>query len=642
MLKTMRSNLKSLSWVLWLVILTFIGFIFVQWGSGRFESGGLGRDVAAVGRYTIGDEEFQKNLAQSLEMYGKQFKENFSRQMIEQLGIAEQVLQGMISSRIVQGEAEKLNLRVTDGELENAIRSYPAFQTDGKFIGPEEYERLLAYNHMTVRDFENGMRRDLLGDKLKELVTAAQVLDLGALREEFRKDNDKAELETIAFRSDDVKAEPETSEAELRDFYQKNPGSFLSAEKRAGEVLALKFADFKKEISLKDEELFAYFKDNKGQFKVAGKTKVSRIWMAYDATTREQVLKKMEEMAAALTPAIFPDKAREMSGDEKAKEGGDWGYWAWQDFSSQEKSMIDNLKHGEISSPVDTGKGFSILYASEKVPEQQEDFASVKARIRNVLESEKLKKLVGQKVAQAYARIKKEENLKEGAGKLAGKVVESGLLTQGQPIQATDEMGYISQKLFSLSENEISQPFEFPEGMAVARLTRIVRPETEKFEAVRDKVKKEVQSAKKLQLQMARARSVATELNKLADAKKVDDYLKKEGLKAEASTYQRGNRLADFPEMAGLDEMVFAMGENSGFVPVSLKNAVVLIKLKSRKTVSDADFAREKEGYYGRKLEEAKNSSFGSYLLSRKDAYEIRFNAEIFEKIKEYVISRYR
>ena len=37
MLSTMRKNLKSLSWTLWLVILTFIGFIFVEWGSGRLD-----------------------------------------------------------------------------------------------------------------------------------------------------------------------------------------------------------------------------------------------------------------------------------------------------------------------------------------------------------------------------------------------------------------------------------------------------------------------------------------------------------------------------------------------------------------------------------------------------------------------------
>jgi peptidyl-prolyl cis-trans isomerase D len=642
MLKTMRNNLKSLSWTLWLVIIAFIGFIFVQWGSGRFESGGLGRDVASVGRYTISGEDFQKSLTQSLEMYGKQFKDNLSRQMINQLGIAEQVLQGMISGCIVQGEAARLHLRISDAELEEAIRSYPAFQSDGKFIGPEEYERLLAYNHIMVRDFEDGLRKDMLGDKLKELVTAAQVLDLDTLHEEFRKENDKAELQYIAFRSADLKTEPEVSEEELRAYYQKNPGSFLSAEKRAGEVLALKFADFKKEISLTDDELFTYFKQNKGQFKIAGKTRVSRIWTPYEAATREQVLKNMEETAAALTPANFADKARELSGDDKAKEGGDWGYWAWQDFSAQEKAIIDSLKAGEISSPVDTGKGFSLIYVSEKVPEQQEDFAAVKARIQDVLQNEKLKRLAGQKIAQVYDKIKKAGNLKEGAGKLAAKVTDSGLLAQGQPIQGIDEMGYISQRLFSLGENEVSQPFELPDGIAVVRLTRIVPPQTEKFEDIRGKVKSEVQNAKKLEILAARAGSVAVELNRITDAKKADDYLKKEGLKAETATFQRGNRLADFPETAGLDDRVFAMGENAGYAPVSLQNAVILVRVKSKKVTSEADFAREKEGFYSRKLEEAKNSSYGSFLLSRKDAYKIRFNAEIFEKIKEYVISRYR
>jgi len=642
MLKTMRKNVKSLSWVLWLVILTFVGFIFVQWGSGRFESEGLARDVAAVGRYKIGGEEFQKNLAQSLEMYSKQFKDNLSRQAISQLGIAEQVLQGMISGRMIQSEAEKLNLEVTEAELQDAIRSYPAFQRDGNFIGSEEYERLLAYNHMTVKDFEAGLKKDLLGDKLKELVTADLTLDADTLRSDYRKENDKAELDYIALKSDEIKDDPVVSEAETVDFYKKNQGLFQSAEKRAGEVLALKFADFKKEISLKEDEMFSYFKDNKNMFKVPGKTKVSRIWIAYDAQTREQVLKRMDEIAAGLTPANFAGKARELSGDEKAKDGGDWGYWAWQNFTAQEKTMIDNLDANEISSPVDAGQGFSLLHVAEKVPEQQEEYDKVKVRIRGVLENEKLKKLAMERIAQAYEKIKKADSLREGAGKLAGKVLDSGLLTQGQPIKDIDEMGYISQKLFTMRENEISQPLEFPEGVAVVRLTRIVRPEAEKIDVVKDKVKKEVQNAKKLQLQMARAQEVALELNKLADAKKIEEYLKKENLKAESATYQLGNRLADLPEKSGLDDAVFAMAENTYSAPIDLKNAAVIVKLKSKKIVSDQDFARERDGYYRRRLAEAKNSRFGSFLLSKKDAYKIRFNAEIFEKIKESVISRFR
>jgi peptidyl-prolyl cis-trans isomerase D len=642
MLKTMRKNVKSLSWVLWLVILTFVGFIFVQWGSGRFESEGLAHDVAAVGGYKISGEEFQKNLTQSLEMYSKQFKNNLNRQAINQLGIAEQVLQGIISGRMIQAEAAKLNLDVSDDELRDAIRAYPAFQRDGQFIGSEEYERMLAYNYMTVKDFEAGVKKDLLGDKLKELVTADLTLDADSLRSDYRKENDKAELDYIAFKSDEIKEDPEVSEAEILDFYNKNPELFQSAEKRAGEVLALKFADFKKDIALKETDVFTYFKENKSMFKIPGKTKVSRIWIAYDAKTREQVLKKMEEIAAGLTPANFPEKARELSGDEKAKDGGDWGYWAWQNFTAQEKTMIDNLGANEISSPVDAGQGFSLLHVAEKVPEQQEEYDKVKVRIRGILENERLKKLATDQIGQAYEKIKKADNLREGAGKLASKVVDSGLLTQGQPIKDIDEMGYISQKLFTLRGNEISQPMEFPDGVAVVRLTRVVKPETEKIDVVKDKVRKEVQSAKKLQLQMARAQKVAGELNKLADAKKIEAYLKKENQKAESATYQRGNRLADLPETPGLDDAVFAMGENSYSAPIDLKTAAVIVKLKSKKTVSDADFAREHDGYYRRRLAEAKNSRFGSFLLSKKDAYKIRFNAEIFEKIKESVISRYR
>jgi peptidyl-prolyl cis-trans isomerase D len=641
MLKTIRKNMKSLSWTLWLVILAFIGFIFVQWGSGRFESEGLDRDVAAVGRYTISGEEFQKALAQNLERYNQQFKNNLSRQAINQLGIAEQVLQGMISGRIIQGEAKKLRLQVTASELQDAIRSYPAFQREGKFIGSEEYERLLAYNHTTVRDFEEGLRRDLLADKLKELVTAGLVLDMDELRDDYRKENDKAELETILFRSDEIKESPVIEEGDLRDFYQKHPGMFRSEEKRAGEVLALKFADFKKEIQLKEEELYAYFRQHTAMFKVPGKTRVSRIWIAYDAQTRDDVLKRMDE-AAALTPANFAEKAREMSGDEKAKEGGDWGYWAWQNFSAQEKTMIDRLAQGEISSPVDTGQGFSLLLAAEKVTEQQENYDAVKARIHSTLENEKLKKLVGERIAQAYERIKKQGNLREGAGKLAARVVESGLLTQGQPLKDVDEMGYISQKLFSLGESEISPPLEFPDGFAVVRLTRIVKPEIEPFETAREKVRQEAQEARKLQLQMARAQEVAAELNRLGDAKKAEEYLKKEGLKAESATYQRGNRLADLPEIPGLDDVVFALGDNAYSAPQDLKTAAAIIKLKSKKVVSDADFNREREAYYRKKLTAAKDSRFGSFLQGSQNAYKIRFNAEIFEKIKDYVVSRFR
>ncbi len=639
MLKAMRNNMKSLSWVLWLVILAFVGFIFVQWGSGRFEAEGLDRDVAAIGDKRINGEEFQKNLTRSLDMYSKQFKNNFNRSMINQLGIAEQVLQSMVSALLIENEAEKLHLSVSEAELKNRIRSYPAFQRDGGFIGSEEYERLLAYNQIKVMDFEDGLKKELLADKLKELLTGGLVLNWNEIEAEYRKENDKAELEFIAFKSEAIKDEPAISDLELQEFYLGNKNLFKSQEKRAGQIVVLKFADFKKNIKIKDEESYAYYQKNKIRFKIPAKTKISRIWVPYSQQDREAVLQKTDAIAGQLNPDNFAEKARELSQDEKAADGGDWGYWGWQNFSNQERSMIDNLQSGEISSPVDAGQAFSILFAAEKTAESQENYSDVKARITDLLENEQLKKLVSERSNKLYSKIKDSKNMKDGAVN----VITSELLTAGQPIKDMDTMGYISRKLFSLGENEIAPPLEFPEGFAIVQLTKIAKPEIEPLAAVQDQVKNKVLEAKKMQQQLARAKAVAAELNRLADEKKIEEYLKKEDIKLENATYQRGDRLTGFPLLPGLDNIVFAMDKNSFSLPVAFHTeAAVIIQLKSKKITSDQDFQLAKDGFYQKKLEDAKNNRFGSYLMSKRDVYKIRFNAEIFEKIKDYVVSKFR
>jgi len=159
----------------------------------------------------------------------------------------------------------------------------------------------------------------------------------------------------------------------------------------------------------------------------------------------------------------------------------------------------------------------------------------------------------------------------------------------------------------------------------------------------KDQVKMKMLASIKLQLQLAKAKTVAAELNRLADEKKIAEYLKKEDLKPESATYQRGDRLSSFPVLKGLDDTIFALGENSYSLPLTFKTeAAVIVKLKSKKIISDQDFLKERDGFYQKKLAEAKNNLFGSYVLSKRNDYKISFNAEIFEKIKNNVISRFR
>ncbi len=54
MLRVFRDNLKYLKWVLWLVVLVFVGFVFVDFGSIDLASQG-GRNINAAA--VVGDDE---------------------------------------------------------------------------------------------------------------------------------------------------------------------------------------------------------------------------------------------------------------------------------------------------------------------------------------------------------------------------------------------------------------------------------------------------------------------------------------------------------------------------------------------------------------------------------------------------------
>ena len=642
MLKTMRSNLKSLSWVLWIVILTFVGFIFVQWGAGQLNIQGDKTDLVTIGGKSIKGEVFQVYLARSLDNYRAQMKENINKALIKQLGIPEQILQNLVNSTIVQSEAEKLHLIVNDEELKQSIIDYPAFQRDGRFIGVEEYERMLAYNQIKTSEFETDLKNGLMADKLKELVAGGVVPETNRIREEYRKENDKADIEYISFKSESFKEEIKPTEGETREYYEKNRESFKTPEKRAGYVLSFKFDQYKNEIKTSEKDLFDYYKTNKEMFKVPGKTKIRRIFIKYDEKNREDVLKRVDALAIGIDKNNFADKAKAISEDEKAKDGGDWGYWGWQNFSNQEQTVLEKMEEGRVSTPIDTGSGFSILNVSEKVPEKQENYDAVKNQIKSTIEREKLKEIAAKYAGKFYEKIKDETNLKLAAEKKGLKVAETPLVSNGEPIKDIDEMGYLSQRFFTSQKDEITSPMELPDSLAILQLRTVMKPGVETFDQAKDKAKDELINQKKLDQLMTKAQNDYTQMEKLKGEKLLEEYLKKENLKFEKSEYKRGNRIAYMPTFKGLDDLVFSLNDGQLARPLRFKTEIVLLKVLSKKVSTDRDFVDQSKEFRQKKADELKNSFFASYLLKKRIEYKIRMNMPLYEKIRDSALSRFR
>jgi parvulin-like peptidyl-prolyl isomerase len=184
MLRTVRKNIKSLSITLWLVIASFIATIFLVYG---MQSAGPGRSVpvaATVNGERIPMQEFQQAFRRQKDtlrrIYGDQWKDDQAMD----LGIRHQVLDSLITSRLLLQEAERVGLTVSREELALAIRQNPQFAADGKF-SPERYRQLLDANRLTPERYEASVRQALLLQKLATLVQASAKVSAIESRETF-------------------------------------------------------------------------------------------------------------------------------------------------------------------------------------------------------------------------------------------------------------------------------------------------------------------------------------------------------------------------------------------------------------------------------------------------------------------------
>ncbi|MCK4762473.1 MAG: peptidyl-prolyl cis-trans isomerase [Candidatus Aminicenantes bacterium] len=660
MLRKMRKDFKKYSWTLWVVIIVFlVGFSFTD--PFRAESGSKTEILSIAGK-VLTAQEYYDQVMQTLKSYNEQFNNKLTRAFINQLRVPEQVLQRVVNTAIIRKEAKKLNISVSDEELSDRIKNYNIPANDkksgrtrvyifreygdaaGRFIGVREYKELLARNKIKVKDFEKERKDEIILEKFTELVTGPLVVDEDTLKEKYKLENDNVNLDYIVFRPDRIKDNIEVEDQALQEYYDAHKEDFKSKEKRSGSVIALKFDDFKKEAEITDTELFQYYRENKEQFRIPAKTKVSRIFLKYDDKNKEEIKVKAQALQEELTPENFAAKARELSQDNKAKQGGDHGYEGWKRFTENEKSIIEGKDEKEISFPIDTQQGgFSILYLAEKKKDSQQPLDDVKDRIRDTIQSGMLNRIVKKKLDKIYAKLKDEKDIKAKAEDLNAAVIETGLVAGGDPIEEVDEAGYISRKLFTLKENEVGAPFEFLKGMAIVQLNKIEKPQVEPLDRVKDRVKTKVEMTGKIELLEKESQRVTAKLNGMSDEEKIKKYLKDNKLDASPNTYKRGNKLGYFPVKDDLDEIIFSLPENRYSDPIKFENQVVIVKVKSKKISTDADFSNERKGFYKQKLNELRSNFFASYVTGARERYKFDFfNEELFAQVKDEIMGRFK
>jgi len=637
MLKTMRKNVKSLAPTLWIVIATFIIAIFAVWGgAGRLGEKARSETVATVGGEKISMNAYFNVLRQRLEALQKEFKQ-LNRSFIQQLNIPQQVLEQMVQQYLLRRKASEMGITASNREVNDRVVAM--FQRDGKFIGVEEYRRLLAYSRLSVGDFEDNLKTEIAINKLVQLLTAGIAVTPEEMWFEYQKKTDSAKLEYVMLEESKAAFDQPLAPAELQAYFERNKDKYKLPERREGTYLLLRTDELKKDIQVTDADIEKYYKDNADQFKEPERIRTSRIFLSIakkgGAGGPEQAQEILDRLGKG---EDFAQLARTFSQDDKAKDGGDWGFDAWTQLSTNEVAAIRKLGVGEVSPKVDRPDGTAILKVTEKEPEKTQPLDVVKPRIRSILEDQKSRDLAAEKISRLEKSALREKSLDVAAQKEGYKVKSTGLLKSGQALEDIDPAGSISQALFGLKDREISGAIPMFTGTGIVQLEKTEAPRPAAFEEVQADVEKDLRTARRKEITLAKIREALPKLG----AKNWEETATKLGLEyKQINEHKKEQYLAVIGESPEIDRLAFTMPLNQPSEPVEFAGGYSVIRVLERKEASRAEFDKNLETERNSLLEQKKNRFLQSYLEKLRNDMDVKVNYDLFTQVNNDVLSRF-
>ena len=264
-----------------------------------------------------------------------------------------QALGTLVNSAVLATAAKDLGLHVTRDELRRVVQASPSFiGEDGRF-SPEAFDRFAAYEYGSQRAFIQNFTRELLGQKLVELLVGQTTLS-----------DAEIDLRTLY------------ELEEVRIAYVALDTRILPGDEALDDAEILAYAD------AHEDELRALFEARADDLTEPERVRARHILILVppDASPEEEAEARARAEAARLRiigGEDFGTVAQEVSEDVgSAQNGGDLGLFAEGDNDPALDAAAFSLEPGGLSDVVRSAYGFHVVQVEERVAAAPASFES--------------------------------------------------------------------------------------------------------------------------------------------------------------------------------------------------------------------------------------------------------------------------
>ncbi len=208
-----------------MIIIGAIALVFVFYGVFSPKTAGMrgGGGVAAkVNGEPISLLDFEREYKAQMDYYEQMFKGKTDPEMLKRLGIRKQILDSLISRKLITQQAAVLGFQISDQEVREKIQEMPYFKKEKEnTFSPEQYKQVLAANNRTPSDFEQVIREDLQRAKVSEYMQSLAKVTEKEVEQEFQIQETKRQVDYIMIDRDAVRKNYKIADKEIDDFLAK-------------------------------------------------------------------------------------------------------------------------------------------------------------------------------------------------------------------------------------------------------------------------------------------------------------------------------------------------------------------------------------------------------------------------------------
>ncbi len=627
MLDAIRSNAQSLGVK---IIFAIIIIVFVFWGVGSFMSS-PSSDIITVNGEPISASEILRS-ASSLTRQIQQSRPGMTEEDLKPFKIKHRAAEQLIGSKLLLQEAERLGISVTPVELRKVIESLPYFHNQDGAFDPEVYKRVLSSGQETPGTFEEGLRQELLIEKLNRIVTTGASVTEQEIKSLFEFQTERRELEYVLFPASDYTTGDAPKDEDIQKWYEAHQDGFRVPAFVDVDYLLIGVESLAPFCMPDDATVAAYYEKKRDRFAVPEQVHARHILIqapADDAEAGKAALSRIEEIRDRLLKKkiSFAEAAQKTSDDKiTAENGGDLGWFARGQMLPEFSESAFALKKGEISEPIKTAYGYHLILLEDHKPAGTRPLDEVKEIIRKQIGTEQAAGKLQDVLDQILLNVMGGKTLEDAGEPFKLVPVNTGLLKAADLAAALDIKLEEAAKLLKSKTGAVNEtPFVTKKGYVLARVKESTPERVKPFEEVKAEISMRLAAETRANRALEAALAVRSEIKDGSLPSKLMGKAKK------SEPIDRSGKLSGFGANAELGRAAFltSLGD---WLPTAytMEKGAVIARVLTSIPAEEGAWDKVREIMMNRALESRRSNLFEAFYQSLRAKAKILLQNQKF------------